>query len=267
MAKQTGLVKYSGTLGGVRHFKIKGLEGDFAGLAGGPTAEQINNDPAFVRTRENMSEFGGCAKAAKSIRVGLSTLMKQMSDPQVTGRLTALMKEINLKDTAGVRGERGILVSQNRSDVEGFNFNKNLSFTSVFNAPMQPTIAPTRDSVTITVPSFLPSSYINAPAGATHFRLVVGLSVISDFVFNTATGVYDPAQPDLNEITDIQYSGYTDLNALTPILTITSTLPGAPVMTPDVTGLISVGIEFYQQVGSNYYLFSSGNALMIGGGI
>jgi hypothetical protein len=47
MAKQTGLVKYSGTLGGVRHFKIKGLVGDYAGLSGGPTAEQIANDPSI----------------------------------------------------------------------------------------------------------------------------------------------------------------------------------------------------------------------------
>lgn len=105
MVKQTGLVKYSGTLGGVRHFKIKGLEAEFAG---GPTAEQINTDYAFVRTRENMSELGGCAKVGKTMSLGLSTLMKQMSDPQVTGRLTTLMKEINLNDTAGVRGERGI---------------------------------------------------------------------------------------------------------------------------------------------------------------
>jgi hypothetical protein len=41
MARQTGLVKYSGTMGGVRHFKIKGLNGDFAGLAGGPSSDQI----------------------------------------------------------------------------------------------------------------------------------------------------------------------------------------------------------------------------------
>jgi hypothetical protein len=32
MARQTGLVRYSGSMGGIRHFKIKGLEGDFAGL-------------------------------------------------------------------------------------------------------------------------------------------------------------------------------------------------------------------------------------------
>ena len=36
MARQTGPIKYKGTLGEVRHFKIKGLKGDFAGLKGGP---------------------------------------------------------------------------------------------------------------------------------------------------------------------------------------------------------------------------------------
>jgi hypothetical protein len=50
-------VKYVGTLGEVRHFKIKGNTGYYAGLKGGPTAEQVKTAPGFVRTRENMSEF------------------------------------------------------------------------------------------------------------------------------------------------------------------------------------------------------------------
>jgi hypothetical protein len=43
MARQKGLMKYVGTIGDVRHFKIKGQEGFFAGMVGGPTAEQVNN--------------------------------------------------------------------------------------------------------------------------------------------------------------------------------------------------------------------------------
>ena len=72
MARQKGHIKYVGTLGEVRHFKIKGNEGYFAGLKGGPTAEQIKNDPGFIRTRENMSEFAACANAGKSLRVGFA---------------------------------------------------------------------------------------------------------------------------------------------------------------------------------------------------
>ena len=57
MARQKGHVKYVGTIGDIRHFKIKGQTGYFAGLTGGPTGEQVASAPAFERTRENMNEF------------------------------------------------------------------------------------------------------------------------------------------------------------------------------------------------------------------
>ena len=53
MAKQTGLEKFSGTMGGVRHFKIKDLSGDFAGMVGGPSGDQILTAPEFERTRRH----------------------------------------------------------------------------------------------------------------------------------------------------------------------------------------------------------------------
>ena len=67
MARQKGHVKYVGTLGEVRHFKIKGNTGYYAGLKGGPTAEQVKTAPGFVRTREIMSEFAAGAMAGKSV--------------------------------------------------------------------------------------------------------------------------------------------------------------------------------------------------------
>jgi hypothetical protein len=48
MARQTGALKYTGTIGDIRHFKIKGLKGSFAGLIGGPTSEQIASAPEDV---------------------------------------------------------------------------------------------------------------------------------------------------------------------------------------------------------------------------
>lgn len=263
MAKQTGLVKYSGTMGGVRHFKIKGLSGDFAGLAGGPTADQINNDDAFVRTRENMSEFGGCASAGKSIRVALAQIIKQYADPRLTGRLTAIMKQINLEDTAGVRGQRSILISANKNVLSGLNFDVNVSLAGVFNAPYVLTNVPERNSATFAIPSFNPANLIVPPAGATHFRLVNAIAVISDWGFNDTTGNYEPFEPTLNELSNIQFSDYLDLNSITDDTAITTTLTGTPTMTEDVSVLNCIGIEFYQQVGSNYYLFASGNALRI----
>lgn len=127
MARLTGLVKYNGTMDGVRHFKIKGLQGDFASMAGEPSAGQINSDPAFIRTRENMNEFGGSAAAAKSVRLALSQIMKQFSDSRLTGRLTGIMKQINLEDQSEARGRRAIEISTQRQYLLGLDFNANLS--------------------------------------------------------------------------------------------------------------------------------------------
>ena len=176
MARQTGLVKYNGTMGGVRHFKIKGLAGDFAGMAGGPSGDQINNDPAFIRTRENMNEFGGCATAGKSIRVGLSQVIKQMSDPQMTGRLTGIIKKINLEDQTEARGYRAILISQEKQYLIGFAFDRNVSLEGVFTAPYTLSNTVARDAATLTVPAFNPVNLVNAQAGSTHFRLLVALA-------------------------------------------------------------------------------------------
>jgi len=264
MAKQLGHVKYKGTIGEIRHFKIKGLSGNFAGLNGGASAEQIKNDAAFQRTRENMNEFGGCANAARSVRVGLNMLMKQMADPQLAGRLTGIMKKINLEDQSEARGVRAILVSTQSQYLNGLNFNRNISLDSVLFAPFELTNTPERDSSMLQVAPFNPMQAISAPSGATHFRLINAISVISDFTYNATTGIYEPIEPALNELSKVTYSDYLELGTLVadPI-SVTSTLPGTPTLTADVTVLNSIGIEFFQKVGANYYLFNAGNALKI----
>jgi hypothetical protein len=263
MAKQVGLLKYQGTMGGVRHFKIKGLQGDYAGLAGGPSASQIQTDPAFKRTRENMSEFGGSASAAKSIRVGLAQIVKQYADSRLTGRLTAIMKGINLTDVTGTRGKRTIKLSTNRPLFAGFNFNDGFSIGGTFNAPYTLTNVVARNSATFTIPAFNPVDLINAPAGATHFRLLSAITVVSDWQYNNTTNKYEPASPTLNQLANVQYSAYLSLSAVTPATVITTTLPGAPTMTANVSVLNCIGIEFSQQIGANYYLFAQSNALRV----
>lgn len=264
MARQVGHIKYKGTLGEVRHFKIKGMQGDFAGLKGGPSGDQVKTDPSFIRTRENMNEFGGCAAAAKSVRIGLSQLMKQMSDPQLTGRITGIMKKINLEDLSEARGVRAILISTQRKYLKGLNFNKNLVLESVLYAPFSVTPDVDRLSSDLVVPAFNIASSINIPSGATHFRLVNAVSVLSDYAFNASTKIYEPVESALNEISSITYSEYIDLSTVqTTDITVTSALPAGTTLTENVSVINSVGIEFYQKVGENYFIFKTGNCLKV----
>ena len=263
MARQKGVLKYVGTLGDVRHFKIKGQEGYFAGMVGGPSGEQVLSAPEFERTRENMNEFGACAKAGKSVRTGLSQIVKQMSDTQVAGRLTAIMKKINLEDQTEARGYRKIEITTQRNYLIGFEFDKNTSLNGIFNAPYSVTHDPARNTADFVIPAFNPANLINAPAGATHFRLIHTLSVVSDFAYNAVTNSYDPIDTAQNEVSDVQFSTFLDLYALATATTITATLPNGITPSTDVTVLQGIGIEFYQKVGSNYYLFATGNCLKI----
>ena len=264
MARQTGPLRYKGTLGEIRHFKIKGLKGDFAGLKGGPSGEQVKTAAEFVRTRENMNEFGGCAIAGKSLRIGLSQLMRQMSDRQLTGRVTSIMKRINLEDQSEARGYRAILISTQKQYLLGLNFNSNMSFDTIFFAPYAVSATPDRTSATLTVDAFNPASFVSAPTGTTHFRLINTVSVLSDFAYNATSGAYEPIDIENNEASTITYSDYLDLaTATTAATTVTAELDGTPTLSADVSVINAVGIEFYQKVGTDYYLLNSGNALKI----
>lgn len=261
MSKQKGLIRLQGKLGGISFYKSDGE--DLARLANGPSKERISTDAAFVRTRENNTEFGGSASGAKALRLSLISLVESMGDKRLVSRLTALFKEINLRGT-GTRGQRPITVSANRVLVANLEFNKHLSFGSVFNAPFTFTNNTARTQGTITIPAFSPQSFIQAPAGATHFQLITALGVISDYAYNTTTQRYDPTDPVLNTLSATTASAITPLNAAAPVnFSLVASLPGTPTMTASASVAQCLGIQFYQQVGTNFYLFAQGNCMKV----
>ncbi len=263
MARQKGLMKYVGTIGDVRHFKIKGQEGFYAGMVGGPTAQQVKSAPEFERTRENMNEFGGCAKAGKSLRTALSQVMSKMADSKVTGRITAIMKKINLEDGTEARGFRKIEISTQRQYLIGFEFDRNLSINGVFNAPYDVDHNTDRNEAEFIIAGFNPSDLVSAPAGSTHFRLINAIAVISDFTYNAVTGTYEAEDVTTNELNAVEYSSYIPLNTAFAGTTISVALPGSPTLGSNVTVVQCIGIEFFQEVNGQYYAFASGNCLKI----
>jgi hypothetical protein len=263
MAKQKGPLKYVGTIGDIRHFKIKGQDGYFAGMVGGPTDTQVKTAPEFERTRENMNEFGGCAKAGKSVRVALSEVLNGMTDPQCTGRLTSIMKKINLEDGTEARGVRKIEISSQRTYLYGFGFDRNVSFPSIVYVPYSLTSSVDRLTSTLTTLAVNPTNSINAPIGATHFRFINAIGVISDFVYNDTTKTYEPSNAALNELSNTTFGAYNALGTAYAGENLDVSLPVGTVMTADVSVLHCLGIEFFQEVNGNYYKFSSGNCLII----
>lgn len=265
MAVQKGVIKYVGTIGDIRHFRIKGKTDYFAGLSGGPSAEQIATDPAFARTRENMNEFGASARAGRSVRTIFNSILVKMKDSSLTGRLTAVMKKINLEDQTEPRGYRAILISEQRQYLMNIIFNLSTSYDSRCMVQGALTKDVKRGIATYTIPALNPLDSLQIPAGATHARFIFGLGVISDFAYNALSDTYEPLTPEFHELSKITYSDYLDLSAAIAETVLNADIGTVDPVPEDSTIMAVIGIEFFQKVGENYYAFISGNAMKMVG--
>lgn len=261
MSKQKGIIKLEGNLGGISFYTSAGQS--LARIANGPSKERIANDAAFKRTRENNKEFGGSAKVGKALRLSMGGLIQTMAGTRFASQLTALFKSINLKATTGARGKRPIAASEHKAMLKNVEFNKRISFSTVFSAPYTATNNTERNEGTITLPAFLPDTAIHAPSGATHFRLVSAIGVISDYLHDDGTNSYEPIVPDQDALGASNYSAMLPLDQNTGAVTLTATLADSPTIDAQCTVIQTLGIEFYQQVGTEYYLLAQDNAMKI----
>lgn len=245
MARQTGIIKLKGTIGGITFYKT--ADGDLAREKGGVDANRIANDPAFQRTRENGSEFGRAGKGGKLVRNAIRVLLQNAKDKRVVSRLTTDLLKVVKTDTSNERGLRTIQ-DGDMSLLAGFEFNINGKLGSTMFAPYTNAYDRVSGAVSLDIAAFAPLVRIAAPAGTTHFKVVMGAAELD---FANEVSVFDSS-----ETTILPYDGAnTAAIALTASLTADSTLPVIQVM----------GIEFYQEVNGQMYSLKNGayNALSI----
>ncbi len=262
MAKQKGFIKLKGSLGGLTFYKNNGK--DLIRTTGGIDKSRIEKDPAFKRTRENMSEFGGAASVGKALRQGYASIIKSMSDSSVTGRLTGIMKRINSLG-AGKRGQRIFEILTNKAVLEGFEFNKAAPLDAIFYAPnVAPALDANRSIATWEVPDFNTSTYIQAPEGATHFKLVLASTVLSDYTFNTTSKKYEATNSDDNETNGIAFSTEIPIEGMVGAdTTLTVDLGFTAALPATVAVINAIGIIFYQEINTLFYELASDNAMKI----
>lgn len=260
MARQTSLIKVTGKLGGVSFYTSGGE--DLARMATGPTKAQIATDISFQRTRENNTEFGGSAHVAKAMRTAFSFAIKSYGDTSLTGRLTAVFKRINLNGT-GTRGKRPIKLSANKTLLRDFEFNSKSPLTSKFSAPFTVTASTGRNSATFDIPVFTPYDALDVPSGATHFRIIAAIGIVSDYSFDNLTQKYQPAQPTQDGKGGSISSAPQSVDTDTTALTITTTVTSITTVNAACSSIVTLGIEFLQQIGTNYVVLAQNNALKV----
>lgn len=247
MARQDGVIKLTGQMGGISFYKSK--DGHLVRMKGGIDSDRIKNDPAFARTRENGAEFGRAGTASKLLRSALRMLIANVSDNRMANRLTQVMMKVIQADATNTRGERNVIDGE-ATLLTGFEFNQNGQLDKTFFAPYTYQMDRVSGSLTVSIPAFVPANLITSPPGATHFKLVSG-----------------GAEVDFEQGTFV--NGHADSGERVLSIEAVPEIVLTQAVTPQSTHplFLVFGIEFYQEVNGNRYPLRNGafNALAIVG--
>ncbi len=246
MAKQKGIIKLDGTIGGITFYKST-QDGYLAREKGGVSADKIANDPAFQRTRENGEEFGRAGKAGKLLRNSIRAMLQNASDSRMVSRLTQKMVEVVQEDAVNPRGQRNVIDGEAEL-LEGFEFNISGKLGTTLYAPYTSTIDRVAGTLVVSIPAFVPLNMIAAPGGSTHFKIVsAGAEVdFENETFIVATSETAVLPWDTTATAVINLSNAVTANSTHPLF-------------------LALGIEFYQEVNGQMYPLKNGayNALAL----
>ena len=238
MARQKGIIKLKGTVGGITFYKTQ--DGHLAREKGGVDASRIKNDPAFQRTRENGSEFGRAGTAGRVLRTAIRGLLLNSADNRMVSRLTQAMTKVIQADATSTRGERNVIDGEAEL-LDGFEFNIRGKLGTSLYAPFVPTIDRVTGQIKVVIPSFIPANMIAAPSGTTHYKII---SAGAEIDFGAETFVAPTSASAILPWGIAPSTALTQTNTVTPA----STKPLFLVL----------GIEFYQEVNGTMYPLKNG---------
>ncbi|PRZ28185.1 hypothetical protein [Flavobacterium granuli] len=168
MGKLEGIVRFTGSFDGLSFYKLRGKI--VVRKTGGFKGDAIKTQANYVRTRENASQFGYCSRAGKALRMALFPFVRKIREPYMHNYVVSLLIQIVNFDTLSLRGCKtltlGLASDEGRSLLNGFDFNKELSFKKVF--PVAYTVSLAEGK--FVVPVFKMGS-LSFPVGATHIGL------------------------------------------------------------------------------------------------
>lgn len=186
-------LKLTGTVGGLSFYKMRGCKKRIVRQKWGPSAERVQTDPNYERTRENCREFGGCSTAGGWIRAAFKP-QKTGTILAVTGNLNARLRSVLEADTVSPRGERHVLISKAPQMLEGFPLNDDRPFDTVVTSPIAATLSRENLSARINIPELIPGISLSLPDKLPMYCIVSTLALVPDFFYAGPKTKYQPAR-------------------------------------------------------------------------
>ena len=195
MAKLSGQLLFTGSLGMFTAYTAKGTEGIIIRRKGGADKKKISTSSRFARTRENNEEWKGCGKGAAAIKRSIGDL-KHLADHNISAPFTRIASSARQKDIVSERGKRNIYFSGCRHLLEGYELNRNLLFTSVVRVLPACTLSRSDARATASFMDMQPGIHLVLPWNYPVYRFILTLGFLPDMLLND--GVYEAPNKLLN---------------------------------------------------------------------
>ena len=245
MAKLSIGLPLTGKAGDFSIYQMKGVSKLIISAKGGPTKEQIANDPSFAGMRTWQKEFGGAGRASGMIRK-TTNVLNHLADHKYGGMLTRICTLIQGKDEITEPGKRPIMFSKYGRMLQGLNVNESQGIDSVLTHLPHFSLSRKEHKATVYFTELLPGINLLNPGNHPMYRLLISLGIIQDMVFTDKGYVVINSKIILNRSQAITewYSCNLPLAAQTFELTLVDNT----ILDANSSLVLAVGVEFGKMI-------------------
>lgn len=261
MARLQGPFLFAGSLGNIRSFYNKRLKCYIISTKGGASREQIINSPAFVRTRENMSEFSACGKWSSMLRKTLLCIA-HLHVGNYFSEIVKMAKEIQLHDVDHPKGTRSIESSKISFLLTTLNFNRDHTFDGVLSAWPEITLSEDKKTVTMRFREFRSFSCLHWRTRFDSYRFALVIAQLPDFVYSEAELTFIPALRDPEQLSVCTFTEWFNANTDSMDICMEASFAEPALQQPGTTVIVAMGIELTSARMRPNDTYSSSNGTM-----
>jgi hypothetical protein len=238
-----GPLQFTGSVGNFRCYYDKASGKYVIATKGGQTREQIENNPTFVRQRENMNEFKLSAMWASLLQKSLSKI-DHLRWGYYFPKINAMGKTIIKHDDIGIRGFRSLESSKVAGLLKTINFNKLHLFDEVLTQPIEVTISDDKQTVTLKVLGLNPFRHIKWTDGYVSFRLTLVIAILPDWHWNTQEKMFKPVIRESRLLSRAAFSEWYSKTTDAKDVVLQASFSQPALQEPGSTVVVALGIEF-----------------------
>lgn len=242
MAVLTSDIMFTGPLGNLSAYRMKGSDKIILRKKGGATKEKIRTSPKCEGIRKVNMEFGGRSQVTRLLRLAMHYVVP-LADFNFTGHLHKILRPIQVMDPHSPPGKRNVHLTRSPGLLDGFSLNKFHTLDSVVRTPLTYSLDKGIRSATVTIPALMPGINFFPHPYHPMYSFVVVLGIVPDLDYVDEARRYKADEEYFVFRPTAMESNWAHVKTRTDAFTLEVSTANVP---PDAnhTLILSVGIRY-----------------------